>query len=178
MKNIFNEKIFLFLLILTSGIVYASAQVSFTVDAPRQVIQGNKFQITFVLRNGEGNAFQEPKVEGATKLYGAFEKAGQYYVYVARLKSGSINYEIIDGPTEIETPPLPSLGNRISINPFSYTSTDYNIKVNARNTMLYGRVQRKINFYVGEVTDTDLLKKLSEEGKGAYDELMEYQKIN
>ena len=114
--------------------------------------------------------------DGATKLYGAFEKAGQYYVYVARLKSGSINYEIIDGPTEIETPPLPSLGNRISINPFSYTSTDYNIKVNALDTMLHNGVQRTIRFYVGEVTDEELLKKLSENKESAYDELLQYAK--
>ena len=61
---------YLFVLFVILGIVSASAQVSFTVDAPRQVIQGNKFQITYVLRNGEGDAFKEPKVDGATKLYG------------------------------------------------------------------------------------------------------------
>lgn len=113
--------------------------------------------------------------DGGTKLYGAFEKAGQYYVYVAKLKKGSTNYEIIDGPTEIATPPLPSLGNRISINPL-YTSTTYDIKVNARNTMLHNGVQRTIRFYVGEVTDEELLKKLSENKEGAYEELLEYAK--
>ena len=118
--------------------------------------------------------------DGLTKLYGAFEKAGQYYVYIARASergvSSGAGYEIIDGPTEIETPDLPPLGERISINTYTVSSTNYSIKVNARNTMFYGRVQRTINFYVGEVTDTDLLKKLSEEGKGAYDELMTYAK--
>ncbi len=93
MKNIFNEKIFLFLLILTSGIVYASAQVSFTVDAPRQVIQGNKFQITFVLRNGEGNAFQEPKVEGATKLYGPATSRSYSSQWVNGVSSSSSSEE-------------------------------------------------------------------------------------
>ncbi len=118
--------------------------------------------------------------DGITKMYGAFEKAGQYYAYIARASesgaSSGAGYEIIDGPTEIETPDLPPLGERISINASAGSGTNYSIKVNARNTMLYGRVQRTINFYVGEVTDTDLLKKLSEEGEGAYDELMAYAK--
>lgn len=114
--------------------------------------------------------------DGITKTYGAFEKAGQYYVYVAKAEEGSSNYEIIDGPTEIETPDLPPFGERISIDASADSGTNYSIKVNARNTMLHGRVQRKINFYVGEVTDTELLKKLSEEGKGAYEELMVYAK--
>lgn len=114
--------------------------------------------------------------DGITKGYGAFEKSGQYYVYVAKAEEGKSNYEIIDGPTEIETPDLPPLGERISIDASAGSGTNYSIKVNARNTMLYGRVQRTINFYVGEVTDTDLLKKLSEEGEGAYDELMAYAK--
>ena len=113
--------------------------------------------------------------EEANKLYGAFEKAGQYYVYVAKMKKGSLNYEIIDGPTEIETPPLPPLGHRITINPL-YDGTDYNIRVNARSTMFHNNVQRKIRFYVGEVTDENLLKKLSEDKESAYEDLLEYAK--
>ncbi len=118
--------------------------------------------------------------DGITKMYGAFEKAGQYYAYIARASESGVSsgagYEIIDGPTEIETPDLPPLGERISINTSAGSGTNYSIKVNAINTMLYGRVQRTINFYVGEVTDTDLLKKLSKEGEDAYDELMAYAK--
>lgn len=67
--NIFRKISLLTLIILTAR-VFAIAQVSFTVDAPRQVIQGNKFNVTFILRNGKGSAFQEPKIDGATKLYG------------------------------------------------------------------------------------------------------------
>ena len=115
--------------------------------------------------------------DGLTKLYGAFEKTGQYYVYIARHSaSQGLDYEIIDGPTEIETPDLPPLGERISIGTFSYSSTRYSIKVNARNTMFYNGVQRTINFYVGEVTDSELLTKLSNGEQGAYDELMKYAK--
>ncbi len=118
--------------------------------------------------------------DGITKMYGVFEKSGQYYVYIAKASASGVSsgagYEIIDGPTEIDTPELPALGRRISINSSAGSNTNYSIKVNARNTMYYNGVQRTINFYVGEVTDTDLLKKLSEEGEGAYEELMAYAK--
>lgn len=91
--NILNKKIFLFILILVLGTDFALAQVSFTVDAPRQVIQGNKFQITFVLRNGEGNAFQEPKVEGATKLYGPATSRSYSSQWVNGVSSSSSSEE-------------------------------------------------------------------------------------
>ena len=48
----------------------AVAQISFTAHAPKQVVQGNKFDVRFVLRNAEGENFQEPKFDGATKIYG------------------------------------------------------------------------------------------------------------
>ena len=41
----------------------AVAQISFTAHAPKQVVQGNKFDVRFVLRNAEGENFQEPKFD-------------------------------------------------------------------------------------------------------------------
>ena len=111
-----------------------------------------------------------------TQGYSGFDKKGQYYVYVAARVSGSAtNWEILDGPTAIETPELPPVGNRISIQP-SYNYTRYSIQVNALDTMLYNGVQRTIRFYVGEVTDTELLRKLTENTDGAYEELLQYAK--
>lgn len=106
---------------------------------------------------------------------GEFEKQGQYYIYVAKLKMGSTKYEMIDGPTEIKTPALPPLGERINI--YSNTSnTSYFIKVNAINTMSYSNVQRTIKFYLGEIKDEALLEKLDTNGKSAYNELLDYAK--
>ena len=42
--------------------------------------------------------------------------------------------------------------------------------------MFHNGVQRTIRFYVGEVTDTELLKKLSENKEASYDELLQYAK--
>lgn len=64
MKRIINIAI----LLLT--VVMAHASASFTVEAPRHVVEGNKFNVTFVLNNGEGSNFTPPEVSGAKLIYG------------------------------------------------------------------------------------------------------------
>ena len=63
MKRIINIAI----LLLT---VVAAHATSFTVEAPRQVVEGSKFNVTFVLSNGEGSNFTPPEVSGAKLIYG------------------------------------------------------------------------------------------------------------
>lgn len=63
MKRIIN------IAILLMTVVVAQA-TSFTVEAPSQVIEGNKFNVTFVLNNGEGSNFTPPEVSGAKLIYG------------------------------------------------------------------------------------------------------------
>ena len=63
MIRIFNIAI----LLLTMITAHAA---SFTVEAPRQVVEGNKFNVTFVLNNGEGSSFSPPEVSGAKLIYG------------------------------------------------------------------------------------------------------------
>ena len=135
---------------------------------------GKKFSISYneATNSWEGKSLA---VVSPTQTYSGFDKQGQYYVYIAARESGSTHWEILDGPTAIETPALPPLGNRISIQP-SYNSTRYSIQVNALDTMLHNGVQRTIRFYVGEVTDKELLKKLSENKEGTYNELLQYAK--
>lgn len=55
---------------LTGMAAYAESDVSFTTIPPRTVIEGNKFNITFRLKNAEGSGFQAPEIEGCTKLFG------------------------------------------------------------------------------------------------------------
>ena len=57
-------------IIIATVLSGALAAVSFTVHAPKQVTQGNKFQITYELRDAEGSNFVAPEVEGSTKVYG------------------------------------------------------------------------------------------------------------
>ncbi len=63
MKRIINIAILLFTILTAQA-------ASFTVEAPRQVVEGNKFNITFVLKNGEGSNFTPPEVSGAKLIYG------------------------------------------------------------------------------------------------------------
>jgi len=63
MKRIINIAIMLMT-------VWAVQAASFTAEAPRQVIEGNKFNVTFVLNNGEGSSFSPPEVSGAKLIYG------------------------------------------------------------------------------------------------------------
>ena len=63
MKRIIN----IVILLLTVVVAHAA---SFTVEAPSQVVEGNKFNVTFVLSNGEGSNFTPPEVSGAKLIYG------------------------------------------------------------------------------------------------------------
>ena len=64
MKRIIN------IVIMLLAIVAAAQAASFTVEVPRQVVEGNKFNVTFVLKNGEGSNFTPPEVSGAKLIYG------------------------------------------------------------------------------------------------------------
>lgn len=89
------NRIFLIALMVFAGAISVAAQVSFKVNAPRQVIEGNKFNITFVLRNGEGASFKEPKVEGANRLYAATSHSyGSQWVNGVSTSSTSEEYTI------------------------------------------------------------------------------------
>ena len=63
MKRIINITI----LLLAALVAQAT---SFTVEAPRQVTEGSKFNVTFVLNDGEGSNFTPPEVSGLKLLYG------------------------------------------------------------------------------------------------------------
>lgn len=137
---------------------------------------GKSFNIEYDQTTNTWKGNTTTALDGA-KAYDTFERAGQYYAYVAkRVEGNSGDYEILDGPTEIKTPKLPSLGNRIKIQSEASGNTRYSIKVNAHNTMLYNGVQRTIKFYLGEVTDKALLEKLDKNGLVAYEELLQYAK--
>ena len=57
-------------LILCFAALAANAGVSFVVQAPSRVYEGNKFNVAFVLSNAEGSAFTPPEISWAKKLYG------------------------------------------------------------------------------------------------------------
>lgn len=60
---------FVFILFTALATMGAYAQAKFTVNAPSTVIEGQQFQVKYVLSNGEGNSFNIPPIDGCQLLY-------------------------------------------------------------------------------------------------------------
>lgn len=136
---------------------------------------GNSLSITYEAETKKWKTTTMWSLDGV-KPHDEFERQGQYYLHVAKKLKSSIQYEIIAGPIPVDTPKLPPLGERIKVNAPSGLNTAYSIQVNALNTMFYNGVQRTIHFYLGEITDTTLLKQLQNHEKDAYENLLQYAK--
>lgn len=80
-----------YLLILSAILVtvMASAQASFTVIPPRQVIAGNKFAVTFRISNGDGSGLKVPQINGCRYIYGPSTSTMQSYQFINGRQSSS-----------------------------------------------------------------------------------------
>lgn len=79
-KLLFDMKRYLFTLLLSVlTLNVALAEATFTTIPPRQVIAGNKFNITFRLKDGEGSNITAPEIQGCTLLYGPSTSTMQSY---------------------------------------------------------------------------------------------------
>lgn len=87
------RKLIFTLAVLAISAVANAADVSFSVDYPRQVVQGNKFQISFSLRNAEGNGFKAPEVGGCKLLYGPSKSSSYSSQWVNGVSSSSSSEE-------------------------------------------------------------------------------------
>ncbi len=76
------------------GFYSAAQDVSFTAHAPRQVVQGNRFSVAYVLKNGEGSGFNAPEIDGATKIYGPAVSTSysQQWINGQQSSSSSVEY--------------------------------------------------------------------------------------
>lgn len=104
----------------------ASASVSFTVQAPRQVNEGSKFNVTFVLKNAEGSGFVAPDIPGATKLYGPALSTSysQSWVNGKSSSSSSLEYTMIykatkQGRLSVGAASVDVNGRRMTTKPFT-----------------------------------------------------------
>lgn len=87
------RKLIFTIAVLAISVVANAADVSFSVDYPRQVVQGNKFQISFSLRNAEGNGFKAPEVGGCKLLYGPSKSSSYSSQWVNGVSSSSSSEE-------------------------------------------------------------------------------------
>lgn len=86
------KRINIFILSILAAVITAAA-ADFTVLAPRNVIAGNKFSVTFRLKNGEGSGLKTPEIEGCTFLYGPTTSTMQNYQNINGRASSSVIYE-------------------------------------------------------------------------------------
>ena len=115
--------IYIAFLLLTA---VAAQATSFTVEAPRQVVEGNKFNVTFVLKNGEGSNFTPPEVSGAKLIYGpsVSHSYSSSWVNGKSSSSSSEEYTMIykataTGKCHIGAASVVSGGNRLTTKPFT-----------------------------------------------------------
>ena len=86
------KKIFIVLFFACMTLAAGAAGVSFTAQAPPRVEQGNKFNVTFVLSNAEGQGFKAPEIAWAHKLYGP-GKSTSYSTYIVNGNKSSTSSE-------------------------------------------------------------------------------------
>lgn len=87
------KRISAFILLLTLIIADVLAQATFTVNAPTRVSVGQKFAVTYRLRNGEGTSLQVSQINGCTKLFGPAETSSRSYTVVNGQASSSSVYD-------------------------------------------------------------------------------------
>ena len=78
------------LLAIVGGLMHATA-ASFTVQAPRQVIQGNKFTVTYTLKDAEGTALKVDQIEGATLIFGPATGQSSSYQFINGKQTSSFS---------------------------------------------------------------------------------------
>ena len=77
-----NRVVAVLLSIIAFSINAIAADVKFRVLPPRNVIEGNKFNVTFRLENADGNGLKVSEINGCQFLYGPSESTQQSYQYV------------------------------------------------------------------------------------------------
>ncbi len=68
--------------LLLGTVLGAVAETSFTTIPPRAVIAGNKFNITFRLKDGQGSGLKAPEIKGCTLLFGPTTSTMQNYQWI------------------------------------------------------------------------------------------------
>lgn len=122
------------ILLLFSTVIslWAFAQASFTVNAPGRIQVGNKFPVTFVLKNGDGSAssLKVPQINGCTLLFGPTTTTSQSYQIINGRQSSSSTIEFTyyyradkEGTYTIGSASISSGGKTLKSSPTTLTIT-------------------------------------------------------
>lgn len=88
MRNIIT-RISALVLVIISAAVPCLAATTFSVNAPREVSVGDKFAVTFRLKDGEGTSLKVPQINGCRLLYGPSTSTSQSYSVINGQMSSS-----------------------------------------------------------------------------------------
>lgn len=80
-----------FLVLFLLSFIVTVAQATFTVSAPTNVSVGEKFAVTFRLKNADGSGLKAPEINGCTKLFGpAMSTSRSFSVINGKTSSTSV----------------------------------------------------------------------------------------
>ncbi len=84
------KKMFLLCMCVLALAFSSAGETTFTTIPPRSVIAGNKFSVTFRLKDGEGSGLKAPEIKGCTLLYGPSTSTIQNYSWTNGKSSSSL----------------------------------------------------------------------------------------
>lgn len=84
------KKMFLLCMCVFALAFSSVGETTFTTIPPRSVIAGNKFSVTFRLKDGEGSGLKAPDIKGCTLLYGPSTSTIQNYSWTNGKSSSSL----------------------------------------------------------------------------------------
>lgn len=161
------------------GILAAIAQdATFELMQPRNVVEGNNFNITFRLSNGDGNAPAAPQLENCTLLYGPSSSTMQSTSIVNghMTSSYSIDYSFVyradkAGKVEVPAVTVTSGGKTLSSRPASFTILPPDSNQPARRGSQHGNAQVSPSAPSrGQVSADDLLVRVSFSKSAVYEQ--------
>lgn len=88
-----KKKLTTFFLIICVALFANAQTTTFTVSAPQRVAEGEKFAITFRLKNGEGNGLKVPSINGCTLVFGPAVSSSKSFTVVNGKTSSSSVYD-------------------------------------------------------------------------------------
>ncbi len=123
------KRYFTLLMMLVCVSVLTHAQISFSVHAPRQVVQGDKFRVTYELKNAEGNNLRVGDIDGCTLTYGPSTSTSYSQQWINGVSSSSSSTSYTYNYRADKAGKYNVKGGSINVNGKSYSTNGFTIEV-------------------------------------------------
>lgn len=146
---------FLLLFIVLGISLGANAQASFNLKAPRQVVEGNRFTLSFELRNGEATPPKAPELENCKLLYGPSTSTMSSIQWIngQQTSSTSITYTFTYRADKAGTVTVPSVSINVDGKQLTSSSARFTILPPDRNAPSQGGSGVDVNDYSTQTPD-------------------------